>query len=327
MYTISELQVLFNSEIQKEVKNLEKLSPRNLYSPIKYTLDMGGKRLRPIMVLLSYNLFNDNIKVAFPTALAIEVFHNFTLLHDDIMDNSEVRRNRPTVHKIFDENRAILSGDAMSFLSVKYLIQNNPPRLNDLIKLFSQTALEVCEGQQFDMDFESKLAVTENEYLEMIRLKTAVLIACSLKSGALLANQNSEEADLLYNFGLNLGMAFQLQDDLLDSFGDEKTFGKKIGGDIVSNKKTYLQIKALELANKNQKEKLNKLYTNSALSDSEKISAVKTIFAELNIKNLTRNKYESYFQNAKTILTAFPAEEHKKNELTKLMFTMLKRVR
>ena len=221
----------FKNWLKKEVElrsaKMLQQTPVELYEPIHYSLGMGGKRLRPVLLLLAYNLFKQDVENALPAALAIEVFHNFTLLHDDIMDKADVRRNRPTVHVQFNENAAILSGDAMAFQSYRYLLESKSSRLTDTIDLFTRTAIEVCEGQQFDMDFESRLDVTEAEYIEMIRLKTAVLLACSSKGGALLAEVSDELANQLYAFGENLGLAFQLQDDLLDTFGDQNTFGKK----------------------------------------------------------------------------------------------------
>ena len=201
MYSVEELQKLVNAEIKNRSENFKKLNPVDLYSPIDYSLEMGGKRLRPVLLLLSYNLFFDEVLNAVPAALALEVFHNFTLLHDDIMDKADVRRNQPTVHKKFSENSAILSGDAMAFLAYKYLLECKSEKLEKVIGLFTKTAIEVCEGQQFDMDFENRLDVTASEYLEMIRLKTAVLLACSLKAGALLANSTDEVANQLYEFG------------------------------------------------------------------------------------------------------------------------------
>ena len=256
IYSIEELQRIISTEINIRSEELKNDNPPNLYSPVNYSLEIGGKRLRPVLLLLSYNLFSDKIENALPSAVAIEVFHNFTLLHDDIMDKAEVRRNQSTVHVKYDDNSAILSGDAMAFLSYKYLLEKKSEGLINVIELFSKTAIEVCEGQQHDMDFENRLDVTESEYMEMIRLKTAVLLACSLKSGALLANADIEIANQLYGFGLNIGLAFQLQDDLLDSFGDQETFGKKIGGDILSNKKIYLLIKALETSTAAEKGEL-----------------------------------------------------------------------
>lgn len=325
MYSVEELQKIVNAEIKIRSAELGELNPKDLYSPVEYSLKIGGKRLRPVLLLLSYNLFSDSIKEALPAAVAIEVFHNFTLLHDDIMDNAEVRRNQPTVHKKFDENSAILSGDAMAFLAYKHILETKSERLVDVIELFSKTAIEVCEGQQFDMDFETRLDVSELEYLEMIRLKTAVLLACSLKTGALLANANAEVADQLYDFGINLGLAFQLQDDLLDSFGDQKTFGKRIGGDILANKKTFLLIKAMEAATGTCKTDLLSWINKKSFIDEEKISSIKSIYNQFNIKKLIQNKIDCYFQESIKILGKIPIDKNKKQTLIVLCNKMLER--
>ncbi|MDX1283373.1 MAG: polyprenyl synthetase family protein, partial [Draconibacterium sp.] len=309
----------------KRMKDITVKKPVELFKPIDYTLQMGGKRLRPVLLLMSYNLFRDDILNAVPAALAIEIFHNFTLLHDDIMDNAEMRRNRPTVHKKYSENTAILSGDAMAFLSYKYLLESKSNRLVDVIELFSNTAIEVCEGQQYDMDFENRLDVTEEEYLEMIRLKTAVLIACSLQAGALLADADDGVTKQLYDFGLNLGLAFQLQDDLLDTFGDEKTFGKRIGGDILANKKTYLLINALEKSETKHKKELLDWINRNDFNPEEKIQAVKDIYVKSDIKNLTTKKIDQYFSNASVILDEIPLSDVVKQELHNISRKMLKR--
>jgi geranylgeranyl diphosphate synthase type II len=287
---------------------------------------MGGKRLRPVLLLMSYNMFSDSVQEAIPAAIAIEVFHNFTLLHDDIMDKAEVRRNRPTVHKKFSENSAILSGDVMAFLSYQYLLECKTERLPKLLDLFTKTAIEVCEGQQFDMEFETRLDVSENEYIEMIRLKTAVLLACSLKAGAILANADNELTDKLYEYGLNLGLAFQLQDDLLDSFGSQEFFGKKIGGDILANKKTFLSINALQNATGNLKAELLNWMNAKDFNPDEKISAVQKIYNQLKIKELTEQKIESYFQNCRVIYQQITVEESRKKQLLEISNSMLNRV-
>ena len=325
MYSFDNLVEIINAEIQNRSKELKKRNPLNLYTPVDYSLGIGGKRLRPVLVLLSNNLFTDEIKNAVPAAIAVEVFHNFTLLHDDIMDKADVRRNKPTVHKKFNENSAILSGDAMAFLSYQYLMETNSPKISEVIRLFSKTAIEVCEGQQFDMNFENRLDVTESEYLEMIRLKTAVLLACSLKTGALIANANDEVANQLYQFGINLGLAFQLQDDLLDTFGDRKTFGKRIGGDIIANKKTYLLIKALETSSaETHKELLEWLHKKKFVTD-DKIKAVTAIYSQLQIQELTQQKIDFYFQKSTQLLQKISVPENKKFPLTDLSKRMLKR--
>ena len=326
MYSVAELQKIITDELQIRSEDLKKMSPANLYLPVDYSLEMGGKRLRPVLLLLSCNMFSDSIENAIPAAIAIEVFHNFTLLHDDIMDKAEVRRNRPTVHKQFSENSAILSGDVMAFLSYQYLLECKSERLQKVLALFTKTAIEVCEGQQLDMDFENRLNVVERDYIEMIRLKTAVLLACGLKAGALLANTGDEVANQLYEFGLNLGLAFQLQDDLLDSFGIQESFGKKIGGDILANKKTYLSIKAIEKSTGNLKLELLDWLNKTDYNPAEKISAVLKIYHQLKIKELTEQKIDLYFQKCKTIFQQILVDETKKKQLQEISNLMLNRV-
>jgi geranylgeranyl diphosphate synthase type II len=326
VYSVNGLQEIINTEIEKRREYLKKLKPANLYSPVDYSLEMGGKRLRPVLLLLSYNMFSDSLQNAVPAALAIEIFHNFTLLHDDIMDKAEMRRNRPTVHKKFSENGAILSGDVMAFLSYQYLLECESENLHQVLGLFTNTAIEVCEGQQLDMEFENRLNVEESEYLEMIRLKTAVLLACGLKAGALLANADIKIANQLYEYGINLGIAFQLQDDLLDSFGSQESFGKKIGGDILANKKTFLLIKALENAEEEVKAELISWLNKTDYTPSEKVKAVIDIYNQLNIKQLTEQKIESYFQKCTTVFGQISIAEKKKQQLEEISNNMLNRV-
>lgn len=325
MNTIKELQKLISDEINREIIELNKTDPKNLYDPIGYTLSMGGKRLRPVMVLLACNLFTVKVAKALPAALAIEVFHNFTLLHDDIMDQADMRRNSPTVHKKYNTNIAILSGDAMSIMAYNYLQKSDTENVGIMIQLFTQTALEVCEGQQLDMDFETRMNVSIPEYLNMIRLKTAVLLACSLKMGALAANAPKKIADLLYVFGLDLGIAFQLQDDLLDVFADQEKFGKKIGGDIISNKKTFLLLKAFELSDQNTKKELLKWIGNSKYDDQEKIGAVKLIYSNLNIKEITERCIEDFYQSALNSLDEIDLPKENKAELLHLANIIMSR--
>ena len=326
MYSIKQLREIIDSAIIRESKIFMESSPVNLYIPVKYTLAMGGKRLRPVMLLLSYNLFSKDITNAIPAAIAIEIFHNFTLLHDDIMDNANMRRNQTTVHKKFNNNAAILSGDVMSFLSFQYLLQGNTKKQKEIFQIFSDTAIQVCEGQQYDMDFENKTDVNETDYLKMIRLKTAVLIGCSLKIGALLANMPNDISNNLYEYGINLGMAFQLQDDFLDSFGNEKVFGKRIGGDIISNKKTFLFIKAFNLATKSHKNELIKWFSPGDFNPETKINTIISIYKELNIDKITQEKISSYFESASNILQELPLDNHKKEQLQSLSLSMLKRL-
>ncbi len=318
MHTIKELQTLISVEIDKEIIRLNTTEPLNLYQPVGYALAMGGKRLRPVMVLLSYNLFSNNISNAFPVAMAIEVFHNFTLLHDDIMDRAEMRRNSLSVYKKYNENIAILSGDAMSIMAYNYLLKCRSANNAPMIELFSQTALEVCEGQQYDMDFETRNDVSIPEYLNMIRLKTAVLLACSLKIGALAANAPEKTAGLLYEFGLNLGIAFQLQDDLLDVFADQDKFGKKIGGDIVSNKKTFLLLKALELSDNRTKATILDWTTRKNFDSQEKIAAITDIYNKLNIRSITEELIDQYYHTALNVWNEVDLATETKSELLHL---------
>lgn len=295
MKSIEDLQKLVNSELSKlSYPN----NPENLYLPIKYILEGSGKRLRPLLLLLSHQLYNDDLKYAIEASLGIEMFHNFTLVHDDIMDKSDMRRNKATIHKKWNENVAILSGDAMMILSMRFFL-NLPAHLQTkAIDLFTKTALEVCEGQQYDMDFENRTNVSREEYLTMIRLKTAVLIACSLSLGALIAQAPTTDIELLYEAGIELGLAFQLQDDLLDTFGQQEVFGKTIGNDIINRKKTYLYILAHELANHEQKKQLDYWFNHSNISNEIRIQEIKKIYTELNIEQLTNHEIESYIHSS-----------------------------
>lgn len=304
---------------------LASLCPKELYAPIEYSLSVGGKRIRPVLVLLSCNLFSDNIQPAIPAALAIEVFHNFTLLHDDIMDKADMRRNQQTVHKKWDENIAILSGDAMSILSFSLLADLDSHLLKPIFKLFNTTALQICEGQQFDMNFQDKNTVTLDEYLEMIRLKTSVLLACSAKAGALAGGANEMDADAMYEFGLSLGLAFQIQDDLLDSFGNEAVFGKKIGGDIVENKKTFLMISALNKANDAQRNKIFDLNKNKEIENNEKINQILAIYNELKVKEMAEEKIRELYEKAIKALDSIKISLTRKNELYYFAANLMKR--
>jgi len=325
MYAVEELQNLVNAEIGRRTASLDSSRPSGLYVPVSYSLGVGGKRLRPVLLLTSFNIFSEDIEKALPAALAIEVFHNFTLLHDDIMDKAEVRRNKPTVHVKFGGNTAILSGDAMAFLAYRYLTESPSGRFSEVVDLFTSTALEVCEGQQFDMDFENRKEVTESEYLEMIRLKTAVLLGCSLKAGGLLADAPDNTVNMLYDFGINLGMAFQIQDDWLDVFGTQQAFGKMIGGDILAGKKTWLLVKALEKSDQKQKHRLESLLQDSHLKAEEKINAVVDIYHEIGIRELAEKKIKFYFNEASEILTGLPVANERKEQLYVLRESMLGR--
>lgn len=325
MYSLKDLKNIFINRLELEAERIGATEPTNLYQPVQYTLNMGGKRLRPVMTLMACNLFNGDIEAAMPVALGIEVFHNFTLLHDDIMDKAALRRNRPTVHKKYGENTAILSGDAMSILAFQYLLQTNSPAFHEIAGLFTKTAIEVCKGQQLDMDYQDMLDVSLEDYLEMIRLKTAVLIACSLKAGALSGNASAQDANRLYDFGINLGLAFQLQDDLLDVYADESKFGKQSGGDIVANKKTYLLLKSLELASAAQREKLLSLITAINFKPDEKIASVKKIYADLKIREITTGTIHDYYLKAIAGLEGVSSGENCKSEFLMLAQKIIKR--
>ena len=277
--------------------------PKNLYEPIDYILKLGGKRIRPVLTLMISDIFSRDFKKALPAALAVEVFHNFTLVHDDIMDAAPLRRGKATVHEKWDTNTGILSGDAMLILAYQYFENYEPIVFRKLAKLFSKTALEVCDGQQLDVDFETRSNVTIPEYINMIRLKTSVLVAAALKMGAIVAETSDENAGLIYDFGLNLGLAFQLQDDYLDTFGDPKTFGKQVGGDIIENKKTYLYLKSLAVSNTEDCGKLEHFYRKKLKENSVKIGEVKRIFELNDIPFLIKQEIENYTEKAFATLT------------------------
>lgn len=279
-------------------------SPFGLYAPVKYQLDMGGKRVRPLLTVMACDMFGGDIEEAISPALGLEIFHNFTLLHDDVMDKADIRRGRPTVHKAWNENTAILSGDAMQIIATQKVCEAPLRVLKEVLDLYNKTALEICEGQQFDMEFETREDVTREEYIEMIRLKTAVLIGCALKMGAIIAGATSSQADAMYKFGENIGLAFQLQDDYLDVYGDAETFGKKIGGDILNNKKTYMLISALSMAEGATKERLQALLAGKA--DDEKIAQVTAIYGDLGIDKIAREKIAEYSQKALAYLNEIP---------------------
>lgn len=268
--------------------------PKNLYEPIDYILQLSGKRIRPVLTLMASDVLSNEYQKALPAALAVEVFHNFTLVHDDIMDDAPLRRGKETVHEKWNLNTGILSGDAMLILAYQFFENYEPETFQRLAKLFSKTAIEVCDGQQLDIDFETRKDVTIDEYIEMIRLKTSVLVAAALKMGAIVAQASEEDSNLLYEYGLNLGLAFQLQDDYLDTFGNPETFGKQVGGDIIENKKTYLYLKALELANKDDKQKLLFFYRQKLQENSIKIDEVKRIFERYDIPFLIQDLVKQY---------------------------------
>ncbi len=312
MFTVEKLQQIVNNEL-KNICYGE--APRELYEPVEYIMSMGGKRLRPVLVLMGCDLFGGNIQKAIKPALGIEIFHNFTLVHDDVMDNAAMRRNQATIHSKWDLNRAILSGDAMSILVYDYLIQCDTNILKEIIALYNRTALQVCEGQQLDMNFETRMDVSEQEYLQMIELKTSVLIACALKTGALIGGADIDNARYIYNFGKNIGLAFQLQDDYLDVYGDVKKFGKQIGGDIVSNKKTFLLIKALKNATGTLKTELEQWLNKKKFHKPEKIKAITEIYDKLQVKELSQQKMQEFYAEAMQALGCITVADNRKTEL------------
>ncbi|MFV5697251.1 polyprenyl synthetase family protein [Flavobacterium sp. ZT3R17] len=291
MHTIYQYQEFISEYLQSQYEAKE---PKNLYEPIHYILDLGGKRMRPVLTLMSAEVFDADYKKALPAALAVEVFHNFSLVHDDIMDDAPLRRGKQTVHEKWNINTGILSGDAMLILAYQYFEKYQPKIFRKLAKLFSKTALEVCEGQQWDVDFEVRDDVTIPEYLKMIENKTAVLVAAAMKMGAIIAKASRENANLIYDFGLNLGLAFQLQDDYLDAFGDPETFGKQVGGDIIENKKTYLYLKAVAFSEKEQQQQLMDLFSVQPEDNSDKIKAVKEIFNSSGASKATQDAIQDF---------------------------------
>jgi geranylgeranyl diphosphate synthase type II len=312
MHPITEYQEHFLSYLKSQ--NFEK-EPKNLYQPIHYILQLGGKRLRPVLTLMTADVFDVDYKLALPAAMAVEVFHNFSLVHDDIMDDAPLRRGNVTVHEKWNINTGILSGDAMLILAYQYFENYQPKTFRKLAKLFSKTALEVCEGQQYDVDFETRDDVTIPEYLKMIEYKTAVLVAAAMKMGAIIAQTSKENSKLIYDFGLNLGLAFQLQDDYLDAFGDPKTFGKQVGGDIIENKKTYLYLKAIEFSKPKQKEHLLQLFSTQLEDNSEKIETVKDIFNSTGASQATQKAIQDFTLKAFETLDKIDVSQDKKDLL------------
>ncbi|OWP83796.1 polyprenyl synthetase [Flavobacterium davisii] len=299
--------------ITKHFEDLSiKKDPLNLYDPIQYILSLGGKRIRPVLTLIATEIFDCSYKKALSAATAVEVFHNFSLVHDDIMDNAPLRRGHETVHEKWNINTGILSGDAMLILAYQYFEDYEPIIFKELAQLFSKTALEVCEGQQYDVDFETRKNVSVTEYLKMIEYKTAVLVGAALKMGAIVAQTSSVNAHLIYEFGLNLGIAFQLQDDYLDAFGDPLTFGKQIGGDIIENKKTYLYIKALEFASKEEKNQLQQLYSIQSENNTDKIETIKKIFNSTGASTATLEAIKEYTLKSFATLEKINISEEKK---------------
>ena len=309
MHTIQQYQEFLTDYLQSQYETKE---PRNLYEPIHYILDLGGKKMRPVLTLMSAEVFDADYRKALPAALAVEVFHNFSLVHDDIMDDAPLRRGHQTVHEKWNINTGILSGDAMLILAYQYFEQYEPYIFKELAKLFSKTALEVCEGQQWDVDFEERTDVTIEDYLKMIQNKTAVLVAAAMKMGAIIAETSVENANLIYDFGLNLGLAFQLQDDFLDAFGNPETFGKQVGGDIIENKKTYLYLKAVAFSNAEDAQELKSLFATQPEDNADKIERVKALFNSSGASKTTQDAIQDYTFKAFQMLDQIDISTDKK---------------
>jgi geranylgeranyl diphosphate synthase type II len=299
--------------------------PFSLYEPMQYVLSIGGKRIRPVLMLLSYNLWKEHPEDILMPAIGLETYHNYTLLHDDLMDNADMRRGHETVHRRWDANKAILSGDSMLVLAYQHMQQVPADKLPAVLELFTVTALEIGEGQEYDMSFETRSDVTEDEYIEMIRLKTSVLLACAMKIGALLAGAPQEDADLMYQLGEKIGLAFQLQDDLLDVYGDPKVFGKAIGGDITSNKKTYMLINAVNRANAQQRKELEQWIGAKEFNRQEKVAAVTRLYDEIGIRQLCEEKINYYFEQASQTLSQINVPAEKKQFIRSYMDELLHR--
>ena len=309
MQSIKQYQELISNHFQEIILLKE---PKNLYEPIQYIISLGGKRLRPVLTLMTAEIFDTDFQKALSAATAVEVFHNFSLIHDDIMDDAPLRRGNETVHEKWNINTGILSGDAMLILAYQYFEEYEPKVFRDLAKLFSKTALEVCEGQQYDVDFEQRDDVTISEYLKMIEYKTAVLVGAAMKMGAIVAQTSEVNKNLIYNFGLNLGIAFQLQDDYLDAFGNPETFGKQVGGDIIENKKTYLYLKALEFSNDSEKEQLLHLFSIQPNDNTDKINSVKAIFNATGSSDATQKAIQEFTFKAFETLDKMDISDDKK---------------
>lgn len=322
MYTSEDLLKKVNEALDNLVYDRQ---PASLYDPIKYVLSIGGKRVRPVLTMLAYNLYKDDPLSIMPQALGLETYHNFTLLHDDLMDNADMRRGHETVHKKWDANRAILSGDTMLLQAFERVEDCDPAKLPAVFKVFIQTTLEIGEGQQLDVEFEKRNDVTEEEYIEMIRLKTSVLLACACKVGAIMADAPVEDIENMYKFGEKLGLAFQLQDDLLDVYGNPAVFGKNIGGDITSNKKTYMLINAFNRATPAQRDELTKWVEAKEFDRNEKVTAVTNLYNEIGIRELCEQKIEQYYQESLVYLDKVSVSDERKAEIKAYAAEMMKR--
>jgi geranylgeranyl diphosphate synthase type II len=322
MYTQADLKKLVNKAILNLSYNEE---AEKLNDPVKYILSIGGKRLRPVLALMTCNLFNDKIDEAVIPAMGLEVFHNFTLVHDDIMDHAPVRRNLPTVHSKWNLNQAVLSGDVMAFIANECFLQTPPQYLLKVFKVFNKAAIEVCVGQQLDIDFEKATIVSHEEYLRMIELKTAALLAASAKIGSIIGGADDKDSDLLYEFGRNLGLAFQIQDDLLDIYGDVKVFGKIVGGDIISNKKTFMLVKALEIASIEQAKQLHEQFALKEFDPEIKVKKVVDLYDQLNIKNISERLATDYINTGFSLLEKIGVINERKTELVNIANSLIGR--
>ena len=324
MYSVAELT-------EKVTTALEQLpydrQPQGLYAPIKYVLSLGGKRIRPVLMLMAYNMYREDVDRIMPVALGLEVYHNFTLLHDDLMDRADVRRGKPCVHKVWNDNTAILSGDNMLVMAYQMMSRCPSSALPSVISIFTDTALQIDEGQQYDMEFEQRTDVTESEYLEMIRLKTSVLLACALQIGALLGGASEADAQALYAYGEKVGLAFQLQDDYLDVYGDFETFGKAIGGDILCNKKTFMLINALAHAPEHLRSELQGWLAATEYDPAEKIEAVRHIYTQVGVDQMAKEQISFYIAQAEDALRALPIAEERKEILRQWTEQLLGRKR
>lgn len=322
MKTANEILQLINRYIDEMPYNRQ---PASLYEPIRYILSLGGKRIRPTLMMLAYNLYQEDPESILPQACGLETYHNFTLLHDDLMDHADMRRGHPTVHVKWDANTAILSGDTMLLMAFKLMMQCPQEHMDAVLDVFTETTLEIGEGQQYDMTFETRDDVREEEYIEMIRLKTSVLLACALKIGAILGGASASDAENLYKFGEQIGLAFQLQDDFLDVYGDPKVFGKNIGGDITSNKKTYMLINALNLANEAQRKELEYWIAAKDFDRNEKVQAVTKLYDEIGIRQLCERKMDECYDRALEFLAKVKVSEERKKEIKAYAAEMMTR--
>ena len=322
MFTADELLKKINAFLDHLPYERE---PKSLYEPVRYALSMGGKRIRPTLMLMAYNLFKDDPERILMQAVGLETYHNYTLLHDDLMDNADLRRGHETVHKHWDANTAILSGDSMLVLSYQRMAAGLTDKLKPVLDTFTETALEIGEGQQYDMEFETRDDVDESEYIEMIRLKTSVLLACALKIGAIMADAPKADADNLYKFGEQIGLAFQLQDDYLDVYGDSKVFGKEIGGDITSNKKTFMLINAFNHADTEQRKELQRWVAATTFERKEKVAAVTRLYNEIGVDRMARDRIAYYFEQSRKYLNAIQVSPERKEQLRLYAQKMMKR--